>query len=74
MRGQVLILVNIPNSHFLLSLTHSALWGVISLTSQKLILDEKSTEFTPSQNLPPKNIILTPNFIDFPEKYKFIIS
>ena len=25
MRGEVLILVNIPNSHFLLSLTHSAL-------------------------------------------------
>ena len=25
MRGEVLILVNIPNSHFLMSLTHSAL-------------------------------------------------
>ena len=27
MGGEVLILVNIPNSHFLLSLTHSALKG-----------------------------------------------
>ena len=42
MSGEVLILVNIPNSHFLLSLTHSALDGMLRIHRYGLAWEESN--------------------------------
>ena len=42
MRCEVLILVNVPNSHFLLSLTHSALWLALYFSFNS---DQVSTKY-----------------------------
>ena len=44
MRGEVLVLVNIPNSHFLLSLTHSAMFRPSNSNSATKVWQRKLGE------------------------------